>query len=72
MQHRARGVGYRAHPDAGQLAEIGRLIDQASSARSCSSQPSSRDPRTRRWRKTDSNSRSHLERKGSGRAPREP
>jgi hypothetical protein len=27
MQHRARGVGYRAHPDAGQLAEIGRLID---------------------------------------------
>jgi NADPH:quinone reductase-like Zn-dependent oxidoreductase len=29
MQHRARGVGYRAHPDAGQLAEIGRLIDPA-------------------------------------------
>jgi NADPH:quinone reductase-like Zn-dependent oxidoreductase len=28
MQHRARDVGYRAHPDAGQLAEIGRLIDQ--------------------------------------------
>jgi hypothetical protein len=27
---------------------------------------------TRRWRKPDSNSRSHLERKGSGRAPREP
>jgi hypothetical protein len=26
---------------------------------------------TPRWRKTDSNSRSHLERKGSGRAPRE-
>jgi NADPH:quinone reductase-like Zn-dependent oxidoreductase len=28
MQRRARSVGYRAHPDAGQLAEIGRLIDQ--------------------------------------------
>jgi NADPH:quinone reductase-like Zn-dependent oxidoreductase len=28
VQHRARGVGYRAHPDAGQLAEIGQLIDQ--------------------------------------------
>jgi NADPH:quinone reductase-like Zn-dependent oxidoreductase len=28
MQHRAHGVGYRAQPNAGQLAEIGRLIDQ--------------------------------------------
>jgi NADPH:quinone reductase-like Zn-dependent oxidoreductase len=28
MQHRAHGVGYRAQPSAGQLAEIGRLIDQ--------------------------------------------
>jgi NADPH:quinone reductase-like Zn-dependent oxidoreductase len=28
MQHKARGVGYRAQPNAGQLAEIGRLIDQ--------------------------------------------
>jgi NADPH:quinone reductase-like Zn-dependent oxidoreductase len=29
MQHGARGVGYRAQPNSGQLAEIGRLIDQA-------------------------------------------
>jgi NADPH:quinone reductase-like Zn-dependent oxidoreductase len=28
MRHRAHGVGYRAQPNAGQLAEIGRLIDQ--------------------------------------------
>ena len=28
MQHRVRGVGYRAQPSAGQLAEIGRLIDE--------------------------------------------
>jgi NADPH:quinone reductase-like Zn-dependent oxidoreductase len=28
MQHRARGIGYRAQANAGQLAEIGRLIDQ--------------------------------------------
>ena len=28
MQHKARGAGYRAQPNAGQLAEIGRLIDQ--------------------------------------------
>jgi NADPH:quinone reductase-like Zn-dependent oxidoreductase len=28
MQHRAHGLGYRAQPNAGQLAEIGRLIDQ--------------------------------------------
>ncbi|HEX3416952.1 MAG TPA: NADP-dependent oxidoreductase [Stellaceae bacterium] len=28
MQHRAHGVGYRAQPNAGQLAEIGRLIDE--------------------------------------------
>jgi NADPH:quinone reductase-like Zn-dependent oxidoreductase len=28
MQHKARAVGYRAQPNAGQLAEIGRLIDQ--------------------------------------------
>jgi NADPH:quinone reductase-like Zn-dependent oxidoreductase len=28
VQHRARGVGYRAQANAGQLAEIGRLIDQ--------------------------------------------
>jgi NADPH:quinone reductase-like Zn-dependent oxidoreductase len=28
MRHRALGVGYRAQPNAGQLAEIGRLIDQ--------------------------------------------
>ena len=28
VQHRARGAGYRAQANAGQLAEIGRLIDQ--------------------------------------------
>jgi NADPH:quinone reductase-like Zn-dependent oxidoreductase len=28
MQHRARGIGYRAQASGGQLAEIGRLIDQ--------------------------------------------
>ena len=28
MQHRAHGVGYRARANGGQLAEIGRLIDQ--------------------------------------------
>jgi NADPH:quinone reductase-like Zn-dependent oxidoreductase len=28
LQHGAHGVGYRAQPNAGQLAEIGRLIDQ--------------------------------------------
>jgi NADPH:quinone reductase-like Zn-dependent oxidoreductase len=28
MQHKARGVGYRAQANAAQLAEIGRLIDQ--------------------------------------------
>ena len=28
MQHRARGIGYRAQANGGQLAEIGRLIDQ--------------------------------------------
>jgi NADPH:quinone reductase-like Zn-dependent oxidoreductase len=28
MQHRVRGVGYRAQPNAGQLGEIGRLIDE--------------------------------------------
>jgi hypothetical protein len=66
MQHRARGVGYRAHPDAGQLAGIGRLIGQGKAVRSCSSQPSSREHRTRRWRKTDPNSRSRLERNSSG------
>jgi NADPH:quinone reductase-like Zn-dependent oxidoreductase len=27
MQFGVRGVGYRAHPDADQLTEIGRLID---------------------------------------------
>jgi NADPH:quinone reductase-like Zn-dependent oxidoreductase len=28
MRQKARGVGYRAQANAGQLAEIGRLIDQ--------------------------------------------
>ena len=28
IQHKTRGVGYRAQANAGQLAEIGRLIDQ--------------------------------------------
>jgi NADPH:quinone reductase-like Zn-dependent oxidoreductase len=28
MQHGAHGLGYRAQSNAGQLAEIGRLIDQ--------------------------------------------
>lgn len=42
-EHRARGVGFRAHADGAQLAEIGRLLDRAKSG------PSS--PRPTPWPK---------------------